>query len=476
MLSIRIHYGESEIIIDSDVTKTEIKQSEKERHMSGFHLHDFTIRKFRDLFRSGRLNLEPSFQRNSVWKLSDRKLLIETILWEWPLPAVFLHKSRDSKTKRYPFDVVDGKQRLESILLFMGDLRGEQSKFEAIFHLEEDGASKIFRSTWRNLPEPFKRKLLGYKIPVIEIEGSLGQIHDIFVRINSTGRALKGQEKRNAKYFRSPFLKRMRELARTEQSRLSRMDVATKNTVARMKDVEILSELVLSAMNNYSVLDKKRALDDVMENRNINLKKLERSVREIRYAIGFAEKTIPSFRTTRFKKTSDFYSLVLLLAKYRHEGVVLENPGAMADARDLLVRLGKQVDEVYDRCIRNLERKNKEDELALRYIYTVREGGDTEEHRKEREKILDAVLGTLFAKKDSRRSFTEEQKRLIWGAAKSHECSNPKCRKRLTWETFTIDHETPYSKGGRTSILNAKILCRSCNSRKGGRVPLNHVC
>jgi 5-methylcytosine-specific restriction endonuclease McrA len=435
--------------------------------MSGFRLSDYTVRQFRDLFKSGRLNLEPSFQRNSVWKLSDRKLLVETILQRWPLPAVFLRKSYDCKTRLYPFEVVDGKQRLESILLFMGDLKGEHSSFEAKFSLLEDGEPRNFRSTWNNLPEPLKRVFLGYKIPVIEIEGTLEQIHEVFVRINSTGRALKGQEKRNAKYFRSPFLKRMRELAKTEQARLSRMDVSTKNSIARMKDVELLSELVLSVMTNCSVLDKKRALDDVMENRNINLKKLERAIREVRYAIGFVEKLIPNFRTTRFKKSSDFYSLVFLFAKYRHDGKALDDPIAIADARDYLLRLGKQVDEVYDRCIRNLERKTNEDELALRYIYTVREGGDTRDHRKARDGILDAILGNLFTQKDPRRSFSNEQKRLIWGAAKSHECSNPKCRKRLTWDTFTIDHKTPYSKGGRTSIMNARILCRSCNSRKG---------
>ncbi|MBM3841594.1 MAG: HNH endonuclease [Verrucomicrobia bacterium] len=41
--------------------------------------------------------------------------------------------------------------------------------------------------------------------------------------------------------------------------------------------------------------------------------------------------------------------------------------------------------------------------------------------------------------------------------------------KRLTWDDFTIDHIDPYSKGGRSRLENAALMCRSCNSSKGKR-------
>jgi 5-methylcytosine-specific restriction endonuclease McrA len=37
------------------------------------------------------------------------------------------------------------------------------------------------------------------------------------------------------------------------------------------------------------------------------------------------------------------------------------------------------------------------------------------------------------------------------------------------WDDFTVDHVIAYVKGGKTSLLNAQLMCRSCNSRKGGR-------
>jgi len=39
----------------------------------------------------------------------------------------------------------------------------------------------------------------------------------------------------------------------------------------------------------------------------------------------------------------------------------------------------------------------------------------------------------------------------------------------LTWDDFTIDHIDPHSKGGRSEIENASLLCRKHNSAKGNK-------
>src|SRR4051812_16447994 len=69
-------------------------------------------------FRNRQFNLTPGFQRKSVWTFSDRKRLIQSILAGYPLPSIFLYQ-RDHKGKLI-YDVIDGKQRLETILMFMG--------------------------------------------------------------------------------------------------------------------------------------------------------------------------------------------------------------------------------------------------------------------------------------------------------------------------------------------------------------------
>ena len=39
-----------------------------------------------------------------------------------PIPAIFLYKDADAGS-RYSYNILDGKQRLESILLFVGNER-----------------------------------------------------------------------------------------------------------------------------------------------------------------------------------------------------------------------------------------------------------------------------------------------------------------------------------------------------------------
>src|SRR5690348_3942229 len=44
----------------------------------------------------------------------------------------------------------------------------------------------------------------------------------------------------------------------------------------------------------------------------------------------------------------------------------------------------------------------------------------------------------------------------------------PWCSQCGSTEDLTADHIIPRSKGGRNVLSNYKVLCRSCNSSKGG--------
>jgi len=92
--------------------------------------------------------------------------------------------------------------------------------------------------------------------------------------------------------------------------------------------------------------------------------------------------------------------------------------------------------------------------------------------RRKREGILRGILESMFAKKDAQRGFSAEQRRIMWNTASSRRCPGKwsKCgRKELTWEDFTLDHISPHSKGGRSRLENAALMCRKCNSAKGNR-------
>ena len=66
----------------------------------------------------GELSLSPSYQRADVWPTTTAQQLIESILRGIPLPSVILLQL--TQEQRVTYEVVDGKQRLTSILRFVG--------------------------------------------------------------------------------------------------------------------------------------------------------------------------------------------------------------------------------------------------------------------------------------------------------------------------------------------------------------------
>jgi len=45
------------------------------------------------------------------------------------------------------------------------------------------------------------------------------------------------------------------------------------------------------------------------------------------------------------------------------------------------------------------------------------------------------------------------------------------CDKKLNWNTVTIDHVLPKSKGGKTTWRNCVVCCKRCNRIKGSKLP-----
>lgn len=103
------------------------------------------------------------------------------------------------------------------------------------------------------------------------------------------------------------------------------------------------------------------------------------------------------------------------------------------------------------------------------YLVTVQGDTDSQATRERRAQILRGLLAGLFEKRDERRTFSPEQRRLIWHSDGTKRCSYRGCGVRLDWTNFTIDHIKPFSKGGRTASINAALMCKKHNSQKGAR-------
>ena len=418
-----------------------------------------TILALKNLYEHGHLNLEPGFQRQSVWSERDRAKLIDSILRNYPLPAIFLY--RNHKDGEIIYDVIDGKQRLESIFMFMGLMRGA---FWTKAQLPGD--DEVTWVNWKRLCKHKRQDLItGYEIPVIEVDGEFGDIVIVFVRINSTGKALTPQEKRHAKYYNFPFLREASRWARWYEQDFLGMGVLSQAQISRMKHVELICELALS-IHQGDVLNKKSALDRIMSASDFDMREINRAFRRTGSALNRVWKMFPKLYTTRFSQVTDFYTLVVLIAKYEEEGLILTERSRNRLAWDLMRAFSTKIDDMRVK-LKKAENIGAGQEIYRHYLLTVTQNTDEVNQRRTRQEIMDGILRNLFLKKDEQRLFSEEQRRILWNTSENRKCRW--CNKPVTWDDLSIDHVDPHSRGGRTRLNNAALMHTRCNAAQGNR-------
>ncbi|MEN6575487.1 MAG: DUF262 domain-containing protein [Phycisphaerales bacterium] len=412
------------------------------------------------LYENDQLNLEPGFQRDSVWTLSDRKKLIESLLQNYLIPSVFLYRQDDNGRLRY--DVIDGKQRLETVLMFQGVGHFRGRRFGAKLRLGIDDGVEEWN--WQRLQKRgYGHRLMGYKFQTVEVSGDLADIIDLFVRINSTGKRLTGAEKRHARFFRSDFLQKASKLAEKKCHFFRENRILSAGQISRMKHVELVCELMAS-IQAKGLINKKKALDGIIGGQSVDPRRLRKAVQETTRVLNLVKKMFPDIRSTRFANSADFYSLFVLVWEMDQEGFILSDTKRNRQARRLLVWLSDGVGMVRQQQ-RTVEGATEDQRLFADYLLTIQGDTDSLATRQRRAEILKRVFGGLFEKKDEHRGFTIEQRRLLWHSDDRKRC--PRCHKPLSWSNFTIDHIKPHALGGRSVLSNASLMCRSCNSRKG---------
>jgi hypothetical protein len=148
-----------------------------------------------------KLDIEPAWQRTDVWSLKKKRELIKSLLLGIPLPSIILH-SRGGR-----MSIIDGKQRLLSIIKFVGneyklpkyDVPADNPLYECRgVYYDKPGRASLSVET---------RQEFGLReLPALVFEDvSEKRLRGIFHLYNVTGTKLNAAEIRNAVYQTNPI-------------------------------------------------------------------------------------------------------------------------------------------------------------------------------------------------------------------------------------------------------------------------------
>jgi hypothetical protein len=176
----------------------EIDKHRKDIHADGYPM---SIGELVNLYRDKELDLHPEFQRFYRWTTHQKSRWVESILLGIPLPSIFVVQREDGV-----WDVIDGLQRLSTILELMGELRREDEsrwpslELEATTYLpslegkkwKANGSDNCLSGEQQRF---IKRAKLDIKI--ILRESAESAKYELFQRLNTGGSTLSEQEVRS---------------------------------------------------------------------------------------------------------------------------------------------------------------------------------------------------------------------------------------------------------------------------------------
>ncbi len=231
-------------------------------------------------FNAKKINLIPPFQRGHVWELPLRRGLLENMVAGRPIPAIFLYK--EAAGSQFSYNILDGKQRLESLILFIGnghpDLQVDQVRDYFFEKKEKDQvnftvsiAGEKKRVAFKELDDEVVRAFREYAIPTIEIDldddTSLDEIINLFVDINQKGERVARFDIVKAIGQGNPLLSDIFKMVASQETRKGDKVYKTKNTA--FARVLMRLQTVENATNRTQKVDRiwERLVEAVLFNR-----------------------------------------------------------------------------------------------------------------------------------------------------------------------------------------------------------------
>lgn len=179
----------------------EISVARKEIVSDGY---DMSIGELINLYRDGEILIDPEFQRLFRWNLTRKTRFIESILLGLPLPPIFVYQ-----TKTGIWELIDGLQRVSTILEFVGVLKNPDGGI--ILPTELEGTRflpSLVNKRWEprdeakpvdgiGVAQQLQIKRARMRVEILKQESDPQAKYELFQRLNTGGETLSEQEVRN---------------------------------------------------------------------------------------------------------------------------------------------------------------------------------------------------------------------------------------------------------------------------------------
>lgn len=299
-----------------------------------------------------RFIIRPKYQRSEIGNQTSASYLLESIMLGIKISPIYVYKRKNSI-----FEVIDGQQRLLSMIAFLGKkyLDIEDEKINSIKHKFQLKNLKVLlecnKKNIDNIGETYKRKIMNFQLDVIEIDENKNKnfnIIDLFLRLNIKQYPIDPNsfEMWNGYGYKEAIIK-IKELA------LKNEKVIFSKNNKRMKVETLITSLVyleynekygISPYNLLGIFLKKgkvlirikskeaitKMLDCVSENEDKNflnaIENIEKFINKIHILIDKNHenllKLFISNNSTGRKKDQNFYLLWLILRKIKVEALI----------------------------------------------------------------------------------------------------------------------------------------------------------
>lgn len=338
----------------------------------------YSIAELIDWYRRRDLIVNAEYQRGGgLWPTSAKSYFIDTIIKEFPFPKVYFHERIDKETKRPRREIVDGQQRISTIVEFA----------DGKFALGKN-ARGLEGKRFDNLSEDVQDKFYAYTVSVDVIRNAdRAEILQMFRRMNAYTIPLNPPEKRHSEFFGE-----FKDWVNTVLDRFGPVlvdwNVLTSRQVVRMADAEFIADVAL-AIEEGIVSTSPAKLRDLYARYDTNFKNRDLMDDRISGSFDIILTNLSELQGTYITRPHIFHSLICALLHNRFGLVGVQEVTGIAPSGMYLADR--------DRAVVSLKRlaaahEEKDVNIYREYVQAASEGGNRAHQRAIRVKWLCKAL------------------------------------------------------------------------------------